>query len=200
MKRLSSVMENDLAYRLWQAPFAERKLAPLLRGGELASARRVLDVGCGPGTNARHFAGVEYLGIDHNPGYIASARRRFGDRFAVADVRGDFAGAAAGFDFILVNSLFHHIATEDTRRILARLANLLTDRGHVHILDLVMPDRPGLSRLLARWDRGDFPRPLESWRALYEEAFEPVIFEPYPLGALGMTLWSMVYFKGKKRS
>ena len=200
MKRLSSVMENVLAYRLWQAPFAERKLEPLLRRGEIASARRVLDVGCGPGTNARHFAGVEYLGIDHNPGYIASARRRFGDRFAVADVRGDFAGAAAGFDFILVNSLFHHIATEDTRRILARLANLLTDRGHVHILDLVMPDRPGLSRLLARWDRGDFPRPLESWRALFEEAFEPVIFEPYPLGALGMTLWSMVYFKGKKRS
>jgi len=200
VKRLSSVMENVLAYRLWQAPFAERKLEPLLRRGEIASARRVLDVGCGPGTNARHFAGVEYLGIDHNPGYIASARRRFGDRFAVADVRGDFAGAAAGFDFILVNSLFHHIATEDTRRILARLANLLTDRGHVHILDLVMPDRPGLSRLLARWDRGDFPRPLESWRALFEEAFEPVIFEPYPLGALGMTLWSMVYFKGKKRS
>jgi hypothetical protein len=27
-----------------------------------------------------------------------------------------------------------------------------------------------------------------------------VIFEPYPLGAAGMTLWSFVYFKGRARA
>ena len=63
----------------------------------------------------------------------------------------------------------------------------------------MLPAEPSLSRLLARWDRGDFPRPLETWQELFSEYFEPVVFQPYPLGAFGATLWSMVYFKGRAR-
>ena len=79
-------MEHTLVYRLWQAPFAERKLAPLFRHNDRSRIRRVLDVGCGPGTNARHFLDHDYLGIDLNPAYIRDAERRFGPRFRVADV------------------------------------------------------------------------------------------------------------------
>ena len=199
MKLHARVMERVTAYRLWQAPFAEKKLAPLFRHNDLTTARRVLDVGCGPGTNARHFSHADYVGIDNNPDYIAWARRRFGERFQVADVRNGVAAVGAGFDFILVNSLLHHVETPDVRQILSQLARLLTDDGHVHILDLVMPDRPGLPRLLAVWDRGDYPRPLGQWRELFAEAFDPVLFEPYSLGALQVPIWSMVYFKGKRK-
>jgi SAM-dependent methyltransferase len=192
-------MERVTAYRVWQAPFAEKKLAPLFQHGELAAARRVLDVGCGPGTNARHFAHADYLGVDNNPDYISWARRRYGERFQVADVRNGLTAIRGGFDFILVNSLLHHLDSPDVRRILSQLAGLLTEDGHVHILDLVMPDRPGLPRLLARWDRGDYPRPLGQWRDLFAEAFEPMLFEPYPLGALRLPFWSMVYFKGRRK-
>jgi hypothetical protein len=103
------------------------------------------------------------------------------------------------FDFILANSLFHHIDTANTRRILAHLATLLSDDGHVHIFDLVLPVQPSVARFLALADRGDYPRPVEEWRTLFTEAFEPVVFEPYPLGAGGATLWNMVYFKGRAR-
>jgi SAM-dependent methyltransferase len=199
VKLHARVMERVTAYRLWQAPFAEKKLAPLFQHNDLAAARRVLDVGCGPGTNARHFSHADYVGVDNNPDYIAWARRRYGERFQVADVRSGVAGVGAGFDFILVNSLLHHVDTPDVRRILSQLASLLTVDGHVHILDLVMPDRPGLPRLLAGLDRGDYPRPLAQWRALFSEAFDPVLFEPYPLGALRLPIWSMVYFKGKRK-
>ena len=44
---------------------------------DVASVRRVLDVGCGPGTNTRYFEHADYLGLDINRGYIESARRRF---------------------------------------------------------------------------------------------------------------------------
>jgi SAM-dependent methyltransferase len=199
VKLYARVMERVTAYRLWQAPFAEKKLAPLFQHNELAAARRVLDVGCGPGTNARHFAHAYYVGVDNNPDYIAWARRRYGERFQVADVRNGVAGVGTGFDFILVNSLLHHVDTPDVRRILSQLASLLTDDGHVHILDLVMPDRRGLPRLLAGLDRGDYPRPLAQWRSLFEEAFDSVLFEPYPLGAFRFPIWSMVYFKGKRK-
>ena len=199
MKAYAKVMENTLAYRVWQAPFAERKLAPFLAHNDLSRARRVLDVGCGPGTNTHHFANADYLGIDFNAAYIESARARHGRKFIVADVTKYEVAPDQRFDLIIANSLFHHIDTANTERILAHLATLLSDDGHVHILDLVLPPRPSISRFLARADRGDYPRPLEAWRDIFTRAFEPVVFEPYPLGAAGLTLWSMIYFKGRAR-
>lgn len=199
MKALAPVMDRVTAYRLWQAPFAERKLEPVLRHNAVSAMRRVLDVGCGPGTNARHFGHADYLGVDMNPDYIAYARRRFGDRFAVEDVTRMGTPPGGGFDAILVNSLLHHIDDANSRRILAHLARLLTADGHVHILDLVLPDKASLARWIARSDRGDYPRPLPAWREMFAESFEPVVFEPYPLGLAGVTLWNMVYFKGRRR-
>ena len=126
MKGYARVMENTLAYRVWQAPFAERKLAPLLAHNDMTRVRRVLDVGCGPGTNTQHFAHADYLGIDFNPAYIESARRRHGREFLVADVTKYEVAPEQRFDLILANSLFHHIDTANTERILAHLATLLS--------------------------------------------------------------------------
>ncbi|CAN5919042.1 hypothetical protein BH11GEM1_BH11GEM1_31180 [soil metagenome] len=199
MKGYARVMENTLAYRLWQAPFAERKLAPLFAHNDIARVQRVLDVGCGPGTNTQHFAHAQYLGIDFNPAYIESARQRHGREFIVADVTKYQVAPEQRFDLILANSLFHHLDTANTERILAHLATLLSDDGHVHVLDLVLPPRPSIARFLARADRGDYPRPLEEWRGIFTRAFEPVVVEPYPLGVAGIELWSMIYFKGRAR-
>ena len=193
------VLEHSLVYRTWQAPFAERKFAPINAHNDLAKVRRVLDVGCGPGTNTQHFTRSAYLGIDINPAYIADARRRYARDFVVADVTTYTVDPAERFDFIILNSLLHHIATDDVRRILAHLATLLTDDGHVHILDLILPDKPSIGRLLAQWDRGDYPRPLDAWRTLFMEHFDPVLVEPYPLGLGGIAMWNMVYFKGRRR-
>jgi SAM-dependent methyltransferase len=200
MSLKDALLERSLVYRAWQAPFAERKLAPLFAHNDLARVRRVLDVGCGPGTNAPHFAHTDYLGIDINPRYVADARRRHGRAFVAADVTEYRVDAAERFDFILVNSLFHHLDDAGTGRVLAHLRELLSDDGHIHVLDLVLPPRPSLARRLARWDRGEHPRPLAAWRQLFEQAFATEVFEPYPLGALGVELWSMVYFKGRARA
>ncbi len=200
MKSYARLMENALAYRVWQTPFAEKKLAPLYAHNDPARSRRVLDVGCGPGTNTAHFASADYLGIDINPDYIESARRRHGREFVVADVTKYNVVPEQRFDLILANSLFHHIDSASTRRILAHLATLLSDDGYVHIFDLVLPARASISRFLARADRGEYPRPLDEWHDLFTSAFEPVVFEPYPLGAAGITLWNMIYFKGRARS
>jgi SAM-dependent methyltransferase len=166
----------------------------------LSAIRRVLDVGCGPGTNTRHFAHTDYLGLDMNLSYIASARRRHRREFVATDVRDYVAPPDSRFDFILVNSFLHHIDLAATRRILAHLSTLLTDDGHVHILDLVMPETPSLARTLASWDRGEFPRGIEEWRQILTESFAPVVFEPYSLELFGVTLWKMLYFKGKPRT
>jgi SAM-dependent methyltransferase len=197
--KLNEIMNNQLAYRVWQAPFAEKKLAPVFAHNRMNEVRRVLDVGCGPGTNTHHFAHSDYLGVDYNPEYIESARERHKRDFMVADITAYNVAEGERFDFILANSFLHHVDDAAAERILRHLGTLLTDDGHVHVLDLVLPPEPSIGRLLARWDRGDWPRPLARWRELFSDVLEPVVFEPYPLMGFGATLWNMVYFKGKAR-
>ena len=79
---------------------------------------------------------------------------------------------AEDFDLILVNSLLHHLDDGAVDGVLAKLAARL-GRGHIHIVDLVLPERPRIARRLALWDRGDFPRATDSWKALFARHFEP---------------------------
>lgn len=198
MGGLANLFENTLAYRLIQAPFAEDKLAPLWRHVDLARVRRVLDVGCGPGTNATHFASVDYVGIDINPGYIESARRRFKGTFEVLDVVRDPLPRREN-DLVLVNSLMHHLDDPTVDSLLDRLRATLAPDGRLHVLDLVLPEERGIARALARMDRGDFARPETEWRRLLRAGYDEVVFERYPLRLLGATLWNMFYFQGKPR-
>ena len=189
-----------MVYRLWLSPFAATKLEPVRRHNDLGGVRRVLDVGCGPGTDTRYFPHAEYIGVDYNLRYLDYARRRYGKHFVVADVAGGVPLRAAAFDFVLVNSFFHHLDAAASRRVLSDLQALLSDDGHVHILDLVMPQVRSVARALARWDRGQFARRLDEWQGLFSEFFEPVLIEPYAVTAAGVAIWNMVYFKGRRRT
>lgn len=193
------MIERPLVYRLWQAPFAGRKFEPVLRHNDLGAVRRVLDVGCGPGTNARHFQRTDYLGVDVNPDYVHSARRRYGDRFVVADATELEPQNGRSPDFVLVNSFLHHVDDDAVRHILRALRGQVAPDGHVHVLELLLPERRSVAHLLARADRGAYARPLERWRELFAEHFEERVCEPYALGLPGVPLWNMVYLKGSPR-
>jgi SAM-dependent methyltransferase len=195
MSITSAIMEFTHAYRLWQAPFAKDKFAPVLDHNDLRHVRRVLDVGCGPGTNARHFAHSHYTGIDCNPAYIEYAKRRNKGEFVVADATTYQVSSDQRFDFVLVNSFLHHIDDANCRHILSHLGSLLTKDSHVHILDLVLAKEASLARWLTLHDRGDFPRPLDELLDIVNHTLHPVLVEPYNLGIFGLTLWNMVYLK-----
>jgi SAM-dependent methyltransferase len=190
------LLERPGVYLAWQRPFVSSKLSPVWRHNDRAMIRRVLDVGCGPGTNTAEFAGVEYLGVDLNPSYIAYARRKHGGHFEVADVRSDAVPGRGTYDFVLVNSLLHHLDDDAAASLLADLRGYVSDDGHIHVVDLELPERRGIPRALAMGDRGEYPRSLPAWRALLTQNFEGVIFEPFAVPARGPMLWSMVYFKG----
>jgi SAM-dependent methyltransferase len=196
MNLTETLLEQSSVYRLWQAPFATRKFAPVLAHNNLSRISTVLDVGCGPGTNSRRFMHTNYLGIDINPAYIESARKQYGRDFIVADARTYRARSESCFDFVLVNSFLHHIATADVIELLSHLRTLLTDNGCIHILEPVMPEGWPIARWVAYADRGKFVRPLQEWEAIFTKIFHTIVFEPYPLKGAGITLWNMLYFKG----
>ena len=79
-------------------------------------------------------------------------------------------------------------------RVLAGISKLLEPDGRVHILELVLPEGPKLSRLMARLDRGRHARSIEAWKTRFERHFESEVLEPYMFGG---PLWAMVYFRGK---
>jgi SAM-dependent methyltransferase len=197
MKLLNALMARPLTYRVWQAPFADRKIRPVLAHNDLARVRRVLDVACGPGTNTQYFRGVEYLGVDWNEDYIRHATRRYGRHFICADVTDPDFAVAGTFDFILVNSVLHHLSDAEIGVLLGKLVPLLAPEGSIHLLELVLPPTLGVASLLVRLDRGKYARPLAEWHRLLTAAFVPELFEPYVLTGLGVPLWHMVYFKGR---
>ena len=131
------LMEHPSIYSAWQAPFAAQKFAPVERWLRNHRVHRVLDVGCGAGTNAGHFSGVEYIGIDVNERYLQAASARFRGRFVQADLTSTDLSSLGTFDMILANSFLHHVTDSDAQRILAQLSPLLAADGTIHILDLV---------------------------------------------------------------
>jgi ubiquinone/menaquinone biosynthesis C-methylase UbiE len=196
MSFVNYLLEQTVVYSLWQAPFAAEKIAPMLKHNDLRTVRRVLDVGCGPGTSTKYFADSDYLGIDINPGYIESAKKKHNRTFIAADVTTYEDDSAGKFDFILVNSFLHHICDADAHKVLARLNRWLAPGGHLHIVELTSPGDRSFAQLLANWDRGKYLRRLEKWREMFEAHTNIEVFEPYPIKLAGSTLWNMIYCKG----
>jgi len=197
MKLFHDLLEHPFVFNLSQLPFSRQKFTRILMHNDLKAILAVLDVGCGPGTNAPRFAHTRYLGIDINERYIRLARDRYHRDFTVADVTTSDAIPSGSYDFILVNSFLHHLDTPDAQRVLSRASEFLTPDGHLHSVELVLPENAGIPRWLALHDRGKFPRSLSTWREMFTDKLETVIFEPFAIRHLGQTIMELVYFKGR---
>jgi len=191
------MLEHPAVYAAWQAPFVEEKFAPAARHLHAQPIRRLLDVGCGPGTNAQRFSDVDYVGVDINDRYLSIARAKYRGRFVQADLQTADLSSLGRFDAILINSFLHHLPDDAVLRILQQLGGLLDGNGRVHVLELVLPERRSLARVMANLDRGRYARNLTAWRDLFGSHFEPVVFEPY---VYARGLWAMVYFQGRTKS
>ncbi len=187
----------DLAplYRLWQLPFVAQKVAAFRRRMVLGPTTRVLDVGCGPGTNAVLFKGTHYVGIDRDRAYVRSARQR-GMQVIAGDAAALPVRSGRPFDCVFVNSLLHHLDDAQVVSLLTHAATLIGANGYLHVIDLVVPEHRGIARSLAHADRGNHARSLEHLRSLLARHFDLDVEEPFRLRLAGLPLWAMVYYRG----
>lgn len=197
---IDTILDAGIVYRIWQAPFARQKFAPVARALAGRPPRSVLDIGCGPGTNASYFRSTSYVGIDLNPRYVAAARKRFGDRFVVGDATRGLPDLGAPYDCIVVNSLLHHLDDAQVDAVLSSSVTLLANDGEVQILDLELPSERSAARFLALRDRGDHPRPRDEWQRLLGRSLAIRTFEPFPLGVAGRALWRMFHCRAGARA
>lgn len=185
------------AYALWQAPFVAQKVAPFRHHNDPRSMQRVLDVGCGPGTNRSLFPTADYLGVDLDPGYVTRACARFGPQFRVGDAANLDVAGFAPVDCLFVNSLTHHLDDAALGGLLRR-TELVTATGCLHVIDMYLPEA-GIPRRLALADRGDHPRPLPALREAISRFWAIDTEHTFFLQLGGIRLWAMVYFRAHPR-
>ncbi|MFD1704497.1 trans-aconitate 2-methyltransferase [Methylopila henanensis] len=117
-----------------------RPAAELLARVPLASARRVVDLGCGPGNStellARRFPDAEAVGVDSSPDMLAAARGRLPSaRFVEADIAHWAPGEAERPDVIFANAALQWLPDHET--LFPRLLRALAPGG---VLAVQMPD------------------------------------------------------------
>ncbi len=99
------------------------------------NGRRILDVGCGPGRDTRHFSdhGFEVIGIDMAHNFLKIASRNAPNaRFIKMDMR-NLGFPNDAFDGIWVAGSFYHIPKEDAKATLLEFNRVLKPGGLVHI-------------------------------------------------------------------
>jgi len=135
---------------------------------------RVLDVGCGTASIRSLLSNVTYIGIDHNPKYIAKARLIHGENgdFRNLDVTDAKFRELQKFDRILLLRVLHHLNDSECTKLMAALGEVLRDNGHLITLDnaLVRGQHP-IARILAKLDRGRYARTPQQYRSLIETSF-----------------------------
>ncbi|MCC6353829.1 MAG: class I SAM-dependent methyltransferase [Verrucomicrobiae bacterium] len=143
---------------------------------------RLLDMGCGTGDFIDYFEGVEYVGFDVNPDYVATARRRHGKKGAF--LCGSVAERAwpfdAEFDIVTAMGVVHHLADDDAVCLFRLAARALKPGGRLITQDgCFVPGQPWLARKIVSMDRGRFVRGPDAYRRLAEEAFSEVATRVY---------------------
>jgi SAM-dependent methyltransferase len=137
----------------------------------------ILDVGCGPADFVPLMSDVDYLGIDHNSGYIEQARGRYSGRarFLHADVCDDDASIGGAFDIILAIGLLHHLDDQQTAALLGAARRRLKPGGRMVSIDpaLTVPQH-WIARLIIRNDRGQHVRPAIEYERLARAEFSKV--------------------------
>jgi SAM-dependent methyltransferase len=119
----------------------------ILERAEIGPRDRVLDVGCGTGTQAvlvqRARPGAEVVGIDGDARALARAQRKVAD--AGLAIRLDEGLATAlpypdtRFERVLSSFVLHHLVDDDKRRALAEIRRVLVPGGALLLVDFGPP-------------------------------------------------------------
>jgi trans-aconitate 2-methyltransferase len=115
-----------------------RAARDLLVGVSVETARRIVDVGCGPGNStevlAARYPEAEILGIDNSPAMLSAARERLPRlRFEAADAGRWTPGA--GVDLVYANATYQWVPDH-----FAQLPRVLTALDPGAVLAVQMPD------------------------------------------------------------
>jgi len=134
----------------------------------------VLDVGCGPAAILDFLPSVKYVGLDHNPKYIAAATKKFGAKgtFICAGVDQLNDHGLQTFDRIIILGVMHHLDDQQLTQLMRSLKDRLTRDGVLITFDVAYEDKQNLiAKFLAKNDRGKFVRTKDQYLEFISPTF-----------------------------
>jgi len=156
----------------------------------LRPGSRVLEVGCGPGTNVEFLPqdkNIEFVGCDADAGYITHATAAYGDKaqFYNKAVGGLRALNLKPFDTALAWGLLHHIDDADVRTLADEVDEVLESGGSFCTFDPCFTSTQGLvARVLTACDRGRYVRYPEHYVDLLSRRFPKTTLDIWPPGTV----------------
>ena len=139
---------------------------------------KLIDIGCGTAQILQCLPEVEYLGLDINPQYIASAKRTHGSKgtFVVGDaqsLRDDSRFKDA--DIVMAIAVLHHLDDQDAVQCIRFAYDALKMSGRFICLEPCwVPNQGALSRFVMANDRGRNIRTEQQYRELAARVFRNV--------------------------
>ena len=182
--------------------FREGSLRPaLLARSQIVAGTRVLDVGCGTGTQAvltkQAHPDAEVIGLDGDAKALARARQKAARAGVAIQLDEALATALpypdARFDRVISSLVFHHLVDADKRRALAEIRRVLAPGGFFLLADFGRPVNWFERWLAARLERFEEARTNLSGglRDLLAEAGFSAIEEAplYSMGFARVWMW-----------
>jgi SAM-dependent methyltransferase len=137
--------------------------------------QRVLDIGCGPADILEHLPeGIDYYGYDINPAYIASARKRYGQRgsFAVRSVSSEPTDEFGTFGVVMSLGVVEHLPDPLADALFATARKALRPGGRLVTLDgAFVKGQHSIAGLLLALDRGGYVRTPEAYLTIARRYF-----------------------------
>lgn len=178
---IRAVLGHPLVYEVWSRAVGATRLRRILVSDHVRprNGDRILDLGCGPGSLVPYLPpAIDYVGVDLNPAYIASARERFGNGrrdFRVGDAAG-LDSDLQGFDIAMIFALLHHLDDAAARNLLRLASGALAPGGRLVTFDPVWTaDQNAAARAVIARDRGQNVRTAPQYVALAAESFTEVV-------------------------
>jgi len=114
----------------YEKNMVERDQEDFLRILDTIKGKRILDVGCGSGTNAQYFSqrGYEVVGIDLVDEFLQYAKKRCSAQFIKMDMR-EMTFKQESFDGIWACASLLHIPKRDLLPVFHDCRKILTDKG-----------------------------------------------------------------------
>lgn len=139
---------------------------------------KVVDIGCGSAPALQWLPDVEYIGLDINPDYIASARRIYGSQgtFVVGDTQS--LGSDPRFrdaDIVMAIGVLHHLDDEEAAHCIQFAYNALKTKGRFVCHEACwIPNQGAISKYIMSGDRGRNIRTEHQYRQLASRVFNKV--------------------------
>jgi SAM-dependent methyltransferase len=155
-----SLLSSSLAYDILQDLLgARRSRQRLIREYIRPNAgETIIDVGCGTCAILELLpAGIDYVGFDLSPNYIAAAKERFGERgtFYCRDISTIEATELPPADCALAIGLLHHLDDDAVRGLMQAIAGRLRTGARLITVDPCFePSQSRIARYLISRDRG----------------------------------------------